>query len=444
MNILYLHTHDSGRYWSPYGYALPTPNLMKLARESLLFRHCYCAGPTCSPSRAALLTGMNPHSNGMQGLASRGWQLNDYNTHLVNYLNTLGYHTALCGIQHEAPDYRMIGYREIAGSQDFNMDDTEQSKEQWDYDNTEEACKFLRRAAQGDRPYFLSMGWFNTHREFPKAEQDINPDYLAPPLPLYDCAVNRRDMADYHQSVRVVDDCVGRILETVREIGGWENTIIFMTTDHGIAFPHMKCTLHDTGIGVGLMLRVPGSAANGKSTDALVSQIDLFPTICTLLDQEPPKWLEGVSLHPLLENPNSKVRDHLFAEVTYHAAYEPKRCIRTERYKLIRYYDTHNGIVPANIDECISKDFLFENGYGETTRPREQLFDLWMDPYERVDISGRTECRAIYRELSAELEGWMQKTGDPLIRFGARVPKPIGARVNPLSCHNPRLPEFEE
>ena len=77
MNILYIHTHDSGTYLQPYGHNIPTPNLMKLAREGTLFRHAYCAGPTCSPSRAALLTGMSPHSCGMLGLAHRGFRIND-------------------------------------------------------------------------------------------------------------------------------------------------------------------------------------------------------------------------------------------------------------------------------------------------------------------------------------------------------------------------------
>ncbi|WP_082053739.1 sulfatase-like hydrolase/transferase [Gordoniibacillus kamchatkensis] len=72
MNIVLIHTHDTGRFIQPYGYAVSTPNLMRFARESLLFRHAYCAGPTCSPSRAALMTGMVPHSAGMFGLAHLG------------------------------------------------------------------------------------------------------------------------------------------------------------------------------------------------------------------------------------------------------------------------------------------------------------------------------------------------------------------------------------
>lgn len=102
MNIIYMHTHDSGRYLEPYGYAIPTPNLMQLAREGVLYRNAYCAGPTCSPSRAALVTGMMPHSNGMIGLAHRGNSLTRPETHMAQYFGAQGYETVLSGIQHEA------------------------------------------------------------------------------------------------------------------------------------------------------------------------------------------------------------------------------------------------------------------------------------------------------------------------------------------------------
>src|SRR5215471_17617747 len=72
-NILYIHSHDTGRYIQPYGHAVATPHLQRLAEEGVLFRRNFCANPTCSPSRAALLTGCYPHENGMTGLAHRGW-----------------------------------------------------------------------------------------------------------------------------------------------------------------------------------------------------------------------------------------------------------------------------------------------------------------------------------------------------------------------------------
>ena len=70
-NILYIHSHDTGRLTSPYGYSVPTPNLHRLASEGILFRQAFCAAPTCSPSRASLLTGECAHSNGMLGLVNR-------------------------------------------------------------------------------------------------------------------------------------------------------------------------------------------------------------------------------------------------------------------------------------------------------------------------------------------------------------------------------------
>ena len=74
-HILYLHSHDTGRYAAPCGYAVPTPHLQRLAGEGVLFRQAFCANPTCSPSRASLLTGQWAHSCGMGGLVNRGWSL---------------------------------------------------------------------------------------------------------------------------------------------------------------------------------------------------------------------------------------------------------------------------------------------------------------------------------------------------------------------------------
>ncbi|MGE9292553.1 MAG: sulfatase-like hydrolase/transferase [Puniceicoccales bacterium] len=97
-NILYYHSHDTGRYIQPYGYQVPTPNLQQLAEEGVLFRRAFCAAPTCSPSRAGLLTGCAAHSVGMLGLAHRGFSLTDVSRTMVTYLREVGYETCLCGI----------------------------------------------------------------------------------------------------------------------------------------------------------------------------------------------------------------------------------------------------------------------------------------------------------------------------------------------------------
>src|SRR5579885_602092 len=109
-NILYIHSHDTGRYIQPYGWNVPTPSLQKLASEGILFRRAFSAAPTCSPSRASLLTGHCPHNNGMLGLAHRGFSLNDYSQHILHWLRPHGYRSTLIGVQHIAKDPQVIGY----------------------------------------------------------------------------------------------------------------------------------------------------------------------------------------------------------------------------------------------------------------------------------------------------------------------------------------------
>ena len=99
-NIIYIHSHDTGRYVQPYGHNVPTPNIQRLAEQGILFRQAFCAAPTCSPSRAALLTGQAAHSAGMTGLVNRGFGLSDYSQHILHTLHGAGYHTVLAGLQH--------------------------------------------------------------------------------------------------------------------------------------------------------------------------------------------------------------------------------------------------------------------------------------------------------------------------------------------------------
>src|SRR6267142_1776032 len=111
-NILYIHSHDTGRYIQPYGHAIPTPNLQRLAEQGVLFRKAFSAAPTCSPSRAALLTGQSPHSSGMLGLAHLGFALYDYSQHMLHTLRGAGYQSVLVGMQHLVPqrDIAKLGY----------------------------------------------------------------------------------------------------------------------------------------------------------------------------------------------------------------------------------------------------------------------------------------------------------------------------------------------
>lgn len=435
MNIVYIHTHDTGRYIQPYGYNIPTPNLMKMSEEGTLFRHAYCAGPTCSPSRAGLLTGMAPHSNGMLGLAHRGFALNDYSKHLVHFMNAQGYETVLCGVQHEVSgdNIKQLGYQKI-------LKPAEAMKRHYDLDNADIVADYILQG--GDKPFFISFGLFNTHRKFPEIDPDINPDYIVPPWPMYDTKQNREDMAAFITSARIMDMGVGTVLEALKKSGKEHNTLVIFTTDHGIAFPRMKCSLYDTGIGVSLIIKYPGNTKMGKAVDAIVSHLDIFPTICEMINAEKPSWLQGKSLLPILESKADNIREEIFSEVTYHASYEPMRCIRTERYKLIRFYDEHDGYVPSNIDDSLSKSFIFDHGYMEGKRDRDMLFDLYLDPVERVNLVKDEKYSIVYKDLLKRLNKWMEETADPLLK--GKVEKQPGTIVNKLTSMSPSLKDYED
>src|SRR3712207_5287209 len=287
-NILYLHSHDTGRYVQPYGHPVPTPNIQRLADQGLLFRRAFAAAPVCSGSRAALLTGQSSHSSGMLGLAHRGHRLADYEQHLVHVLHDHGYTSALVGEQHVSEDPRHIGYDRVV--------EIDSHRAQAVAPATAATLAELR----DHRPFFLSVGFFETHREYFEPTSVRDALYSLPPANLPDTPETRRDMAAFKASARSLDHGVGAVLNALDEHDLADDTLVIFTTDHGLAFPGAKATLTDRGIGVLLILRGPGGFHGGRVSDALVSQIDLFPTICELAGIDRPSWLQGRSLLPLL------------------------------------------------------------------------------------------------------------------------------------------------
>ena len=420
-NIVYLHSHDTGRYIQPYGYAVETPNMQRFAEEGVLFRNAFCAAPTCSPSRAALLTGMYPHSCGMLGLAGKNLcRLNDYGQHLSHFLKANGYETVLSGIEHEAPHGEtkaLLGY-------DRYLDESWPSWAdcflKWNEFYAESSAGYILEA-DPNKPFFLSCGFSLTHRMGPgeqwhtseKAAEPLgDPRYVRPPAPLPDTPETRRDFADFRVAANHLDRCVGRVLEALDQAGLADNTLVIITTDHGLAYPHMKCNLTDHGAGVMLMLRGPG-LTGGKVSDALVSHVDIFPTICEVAGLTPPPWLQGV--------PVSKTREEVFGEVNWHGFPEPMRSVRTSRYKYIRRYLARPG--SDNCDASVSRSLLCQHGWDERSRPRESLFDLMFDPQEANNLAGDPALAEVLADMRARLARWMQETNDPALT-GRIDPRP--------------------
>ncbi len=415
-NILYIHSHDTGRYVQPYGFQIPTPNIQLLADQGVLFREAFCAAPTCSGSRASLLTGLYCHNNGMLGLAHRGWELNDYNQHWIHALRRAGYRSTMIGEQHISVDPGTIGYDKVLPVGSNRAEDVAPL--------TIEAL----RDAPKDDPWFMSVGFFETHRDFfaPTSVRDTL--YSLPPSNLPDVVATRRDMAAFKASARSLDQGIGAVLHALHDFGLVENTLVICTTDHGVAFPGAKATLSDRGIGVMMIVRGPGGFTGGKVVDAQVSHLDVYPTLCELAGVEAPGWLQGTSLMPLVRGEVTRLHEEIFAEVTFHAAYEPQRAIRTERWKYIRRFDDYRYPVLANCDDSESKDLWVKAGWAQRAVPRERLYDLVLDPGEGDNLAGDPDFREQLLELRGRLERWMRETEDPLLDGPVAVP--AGALVN--------------
>jgi N-sulfoglucosamine sulfohydrolase len=427
-NVLYVHSHDTGRYVQPYGYPVPTPNIQHLADQGVMFRQAFCAAPVCSGSRAALLTGQCTHATGMLGLAHRGYRLTYPERHIVNVLRSAGYWSGMIGEQHVSADPAEIGYDQVV-----DLDSTKVR------DVAPAATRLIAERARVGEPFFLSVGFFETHREYFEPSSLRDALYSRPPENIVDTPITRRDMASFKASARSLDQGVGAVLGALDEHHLVADTLVIMTTDHGLAFPDAKATLYDRGTGVLLLMRGPGGFERGLVVDSLVSHLDLFPTICDIAGIDRPAWLEGLSLLPLVRGEVDELHQELFSEVTYHAAYEPQRAVRTARYKYTKRFDeSHPGRVLANLDDGLTKDVMVACGWANVDPPQESLCDLWLDPTEGNNRIDDPELAGILSDLKGRLHDWMVRTDDPLLQ-GA-VPPAKGTFYNTADQVSPSDP----
>lgn len=432
-NIIFMHSHNTGRFVQPYGHAVPTPHLQRIASEGVLFRQAFCAAPTCSPSRASFLTGMHPHTCGQLGLAHRGFAMPDYTRHVVHQMKQAGYHTVLSGVEHTAPDTAIIGYDQIVSNHDTNYPGNEP------IDIADAADAFIR--GEHDKPFFISIGLNETHRPFPDPDPQKFPSederYCQPPAPLPDTPLTRRDTAAFKAAARVMDDAFGRILTALDETELADNTLVLCFSDHGLQFPRNMCNLTDQGIGVYFAARGPGGFTGGKVIDAMVSLIDLVPTAYEAAGIDVPDFVEGKPLQPLARGEVDQLHENIHAEINYHAAYEPTRCVRTERYKYIRRYDDYHRVVLTNADDGLSKDALLAQEWTVLPREREMLYDLVFDPTEQNNLIDRADMKAVADDMRARLDKWMIATNDPLSLDG-KVEPPKGATITDATAPSPR------
>lgn len=429
-NVLIFHCHDLGRHLHCYGVpTVRTPCVDGFARQGVRFGMSYCTAPSCSPSRASLLTGRYPHSNGVLGLTHFlfAWDLNPREKHLARILRDAGYATSAVGVIHE----------------------THQKAERWGYERhiphahakaaVDAAVGELERLKEGRKPFYLWVGTIEPHRlpidqepgqpphdqgfPGPGLEPDDKLGVWVPPY-LVDSPPCRKELAGLQGAVRHVDEQFGRLLSAVDRLGLAEETLVIFTTDHGIAMPRAKCNLYEPGVGIAFILRFPAREGwhGGKVRREMISNLDVLPTIVELTGARLPAGVQGRSLAPLLDGRDYQPRREVFTELTYHDYYDPKRAIRTETHKLIANFTTAPAFMDPSQQWRPRSDTITPPNHATAYHPHLELYDLSSDPWEQVDLADDPAHADIRDRLAARLLEHMEQTRDPLLRGAVTSP----------------------
>lgn len=411
-NIVLITTHDLGRHVHCYGAStVHTPSLDGLARDGVRFAQAFATSPQCSPARASLATGRYPHSAGVMGLSHGefAWHLPPSERHLASLLRSKGYHTSLFGLQHVTNQAGTLGF-DTLWERHASADDV-----------AAEAVAWLKHQSRPS-PFYLEIGLHDTHRPWttnpPFASLGAERPRWLPPYPGSD-----EEMAALQGQILAVDRAVGTIRESLQDLGSADRTWVIFTSDHGLAMPRAKGTLYDPGLEVPLIMRWPDGGLNdGRVIQGLVSHVDLVPTILDALHIPVPGNVQGVSLWPLCMNVGKSPRAAIFGEKTYHTTYDPIRCVRDQRYKLIMHFNTYDiGDVPIDAKDSPSYEALRH----ELTAPHPyvELFDLATDPLEQGNIADQPQYSAVLSRLLQNLKTWMRETQDPLLEGPVASPQ---------------------
>lgn len=412
-NIVLITPHDLGTHLPCYGTdpRIPSPHLDQLAAEGIRFDAHFCTSPYCSPSRGSIMTGKYPHVNGLMSLVNLGWDMPKHNQVLPELLKSAGYETGLFGLQHIAEDPARYPYDLI----------TDRSNMRCEFVAGEFANYMADRPKETGRPFYAEIGFAEVHRNFSGfKELPVRAEDITPPPYLEDTPGLRMDLAMFYSAIARMDAAVGKILGALEAAGEAANTLVVFTTDHGIAFPRAKSTLYDPGLHVSLIVRWPGVIAPGRSTRALTSHVDLFPTLAEAAETTPAQEIQGRSLMPLLRGETDSFRDAVFGEKNTHPT-DLKRCIRTERWKYIRNYSEGPLLqLPTDIEVTATRRDMGDAHLAP--RPETELYDLQADPLEMKNLAGQDTHAQTEMDLAGHLERFLEETHDP-IRIDGAVPR---------------------
>lgn len=435
-NVLIFHSHDLGQFLHCYGVrTVSTPHYDLFAAEGARFVWAYCTQPGCSPARASLFTGRYPHCNGVMGLTHGefAWDLHPEERHLAQVLREAGYATAAVGVIHETRSgAERCGYE--------TFDKPSRAREAVDA-----AIARLKTLKESAKPFFMCVGTVEPHRlpyPEPTVPTGLPGDSLFPgphlkpddslgvdvPAWLHDTPGTRSELAGLQGAVRHVDEQLGRLLATLKELDLDGNTLVVVTTDHGIAMPRAKCSVYEPGVLVTLMMRFPGRPgwSGGAVREELVTTMDVFPTVLDFVGLPIPANVQGRSLAPLLDGKAYEARE-IFTELTYHDYYDPRRAIRNETHKLIVNFTTAPAFMdPSQTWRPLSEPVIPPN-HAMAYHPIVELYDLKNDPWEQKDLAKKPELAELKRELLRRLHDHMVATGDPILQGAVTSPQHLKA-----------------
>jgi N-sulfoglucosamine sulfohydrolase len=423
-----------GAYGNP---VIRTPSLDRLAAEGVRFTRAFATVASCSPSRATLLTGLHTHTHGQYGLAHA-----THNQHSFDSVKSLPallrgrYRTGIIGKDHVKPD--SVYPFEVRLTSGFR--------------GNRDVAEMARRAREfftaDDRPFFLVVGYSDPHRAGePRSgwggfanDQDYAgierityrpEDVIVPPF-LPDQPEVRAELAEYYQAVSRLDQGVGLLLRALEESGRAGETLVVYLSDNGMPFPGAKTTLYDAGIFLPLVVRAPPPGPRGVVNEALVSWIDVAPTVLDWTATPPPEGLPGRSLLPVLGQERPPGWDTVYASHQMHeiTMYYPMRAIRTRTHKLI-WNLAHELSYPHASDLWHSPTWqgILRRGDGKMgrrsveaylRRPEYELYDLAADPDETRNLAGEPALAALREELKARLLQMLAASGDPWVSEAVR------------------------
>ena len=410
-NLVVFISDDMGRAESSvYGSnEVETPTMDMLASKGMTFDEAYVASPSCCPNRFSLLTGLMPARHGAHPNHS---QVKPGTEFLFPILQEMGYTVASFGkVAH--------GRRDFPGADMNSPRPTDMSENVTEW--------FAETEIEG--PVCLLVGDRRPHVSWTK-ESIYDPNAITLPSYLVDTLETRKHWARYMTDITGMDEEMGRIHRIAEEqFGG--NFLFLFTSDHGGQWPRGKWNLYDTGTRIPLIVSWSGIVASGERTDAMVSWVDIVPTLIDIAGARSPKGIDGKSFLKVLAGRTSEHRDRIFTTHTGDGSMNifPIRSVRMGKYKYIHnlrpdaYFTNHSdrlrkdgaGAFWDSWDERAKLDPMAEaiiRGY--YTREEFELFDLEADPKENDNLARNPEYRDVTNGLREELAIWSKSQGDEL------------------------------